>query len=282
MVDWEKVNEKPVPKIQEKIEGLGPIPSGKIEKSSSSEPAEVTALVSGAGVYRSIGLISFLKAMSIRKKSLNILVGHDLSSIVLAYYSLGFKPDYIEWKFFKFLKENRDRRVYSAEWLDSVRLMLLKDLEKFNIEDGKITLLIPIWNESENKVEYLKRGSLEKALMANIDPYNRMKIKVGPAYAKSFLPERVLKTLGVNKIIALDFLSEKLRWKMGDGYLNGTFQKAASIQKKAKVLVEKVKYIEFPLSEFYLDDAAKLPDIVHKSKKFVRSLPELFGESEKL
>lgn len=287
VVDWEKINEKPIPKIEEKESGVGPLLPDEMsvtreQNQPNKKPAEITSLVAGPGVYRSIGLISVLKKLKEYEKDPNILVGHGLSSVILAYYSLGYKTDYIEWKFFKFFKEIGEEKVFSESWLKSVEETLLSEFKESNIEDGKITLLIPVYNNMKKEVEFLKRGPLVRALLANLDPLNNLDGKYGPGYTQSFIPAKELYSLGVNTIMAFDFLGKSLQWKMGNGFLNGTFQKVAILQQKEANFDKNIKYIKFPLDEFYLDDPTKLPDIVHESKRFVRKLPEKLGEKESI
>ena len=284
-VNYDNSPVKSVPKIEEQPVNVavGPVPlKGQENIIKERKEKAVLAMVLGAGLYRSIAVVPLLKKLKENAVDPIVIMGHGLSAVMAAYYSFGYKPDYIEWKFFKFFNELENEKPFTSKWLKLLDTKLLADLADKNIEDGKITLLLPLWKSEKNKVVFLKRGNLRKALLASVDPYNKLNLLYKPAYTHGVVPLKELKDLGVTKVLSVDYLSSGISWKRGDGFLNGTYQKAASIQNKEKEKLKNNIWLTFPLKEFALDDVSTLSDLVHKSRSYSNEAIELIKKEEKL
>lgn len=281
-VDINQGQDKSVPKIEEKpISQLGPKPLD--EHITLQRPAEDTpspsAIILGPGVYRTISHISLLRELNEEGEKPNVILGHGLASIIAAYYAYGYKPDYIEWKFFKFFNELDGEIPFSKEWIEFAKKFLIKELEGKRIEGGKLTLIIPVWNESLNKVVYLKRGDLHSALVANIDHKGILSKHLKPAFTYGIFDKDLLINLGIKRIYAVDLLTEGISWKRGDGFFNGVYEKGASLTLKEENKFKEL--IKFNLKDFKVDDLSRIADLVYLTKNQSKEKVKLFKKEEK-
>lgn len=284
-VDIKDHKERSVPKISEKTEQspFGPLPvdaSGRQFKAVPKKSKGPSALMISAGLYRSVSAISLFRELKVIDKVPPVLIGHGLSAVVVAYFAFGYQADFIEWKFFQFVEKVKNKKPFSEDWNELFASVLLKEIESKNIEEAQLTLVIPVWNKVKRKIEYLKRGSLKNALMANINYYGRQETIFEPAMSYGFIDTKFLKSLGINKVYALDLLSSGISWKSGDGLLNGSFQKAASIIRTEKDLLNTI--INYPISSYELDDPTKLADLIFLSKDLAKKNLIEFTKEEEL
>tara|TARA_Y100000768_G_C23991017_1_gene693008 strand:- start:1704 stop:2678 length:975 start_codon:yes stop_codon:yes gene_type:complete len=271
VVDWNSSNERVVPKIEEKAtqSGLyGPVASEEPTQVISNDTVVPMALILGPGGYRALGYLSLLKELKLRNEKPHLLMGHGMGAIVASYFAFGYKSDYIEWKFFKFTKKAKDLEIYSEAWLEVVREVLIDDLLGKKIEEGRLTLMIPVFSKKLGKVTYLKRGQLTEALMANVDLLDHISSEYEPAFYQEILSPQALTDLGIGKVMVVNLLKDGINWKKGRGLLNGYFQKTSQlldeVQFKEKVIME------YSLGRYPLDDLSGVADLLYKSKELSR------------
>ncbi|MCR9203829.1 MAG: hypothetical protein NXH75_04570 [Halobacteriovoraceae bacterium] len=281
-IDLNQGDLAPVPKIEEnKTENVGPAPKENesfIDKKSKVTEVLPKAIILGPGVYRTISHISLLRELNVQGEKPNLILGHGLAAIISAYYAFGYKPDYIEWKFFKFFNEIDDERLFSKNWLEKAKKYLLNELEGKRIEGGKLTLVVPVWNEKTNSVKYLIRGNLTEALVANLDHKGFMNKDLRPAFPYGIFDKNQLESLGIKKFYVVDLLSEGISWSRGDGFYNGIFEKGAYQTAKAEDGIN--GFIKYDLKDFKIDDLTRLADLVYLSKKQSRVKLKIFKEEE--
>lgn len=268
-VDLNLKNITTKPKIlSNKSDSLGPISDSDFDNLTHQDlkkRLEPIALVLGPGLYRTIAHIPLLTELDRIGRTPNLVLGHGLAAIVAAYYSLGYTPAFIEWKFFKLFKDLSKEEVFEDSWYESISKILLKELKSKRIEDGKLTLVIPVWNEKTRKVIYLKRGDLVSALIGNLNYAGRLDTKYQPAFTHEILDKKILKKMGINKLILADLLLSGISWRQGSGLLTGLYKKAA--YRISQLEMSKNEIIEFDLKEFKMDDIGEVANIVYESKR---------------
>lgn len=281
-VDLTGVDQKPIPKIIETSTGqVGPAPLGPVQMEAKVSDKETIprAIVLGAGGYRAIGHVSFLQELNLKNLKPQVILGHGLSSVIAAFYAFGFAPDYIEWKFFKFLNSLEDEEIFSKNWLEKVKTELLKDLKGKRIEEGNLTLLIPVKNRKTGKILFVKRGLLTPLLIANLDHKGIYSKKYEPAFKDDLFSKRSLKNIGIKEVIAVDLVSKGITWVKGSGYLNGIFEKAATVSLKSEQKADIM--LSYELEKFALDDKASVADLVFKAKELARKNVKELLEKER-
>jgi len=283
-VDIRETSIRSVPKISKKrsLEAFGPLPESPSDlvvdqKTTANGPS---ALVLSAGGYRAISTISLLRELKIIDKVPPVLLSHGLSAVVASYFAFGFEADFIEWKFFQFFEKVKDLKPYTREWAAVFEEVLIQEIEKENIEAAKLTLIIPVWNVVKRKAEFIKRGPLKEALMANINFFGILQDQNRPAVGYMLIDKPLLTSLGIKKIYVLDLLTSGISWKTGNGLLNGFFQRGASVILNEKSNVDVI--IEFPVSEFELDDLTRMADLIFLSKALAKTHLSEFTKEEDL
>ena len=271
VVDWNVKKDRVVPKIDEEAtlgNEYGPV-SRDNEQDKVIEKAELPmALLLGPGGYRTLSYLSLLKELHLRGETPHVLIGHGLGAVMAAYYAFGYKPDYIEWKIFKFTKKAENIEIYSDDWLELVEEELIDDLIGKKIEQGKLTLVIPVYDKKLGKVVYLKRGKLNDFLMVNIDLLNKRTSPYSTAFHTEVINKKILNDLGVGRIMIIDLLKNGINWKKGRGLLNGYFQKSAQLIDELKI--ENKIIMEYPLGKYPIDDLEDSAGLLYKSKAISR------------
>ncbi len=273
VVDWNVENDRVVPKIEEGApheNEYGPTSSeapNKVKKKIENELP--MALMLGPGGYRTLSYLSLLKELHLRGETPHVIIGHGLGAVLAAYYAFGYKPDYIEWKLFKFTKKAKDAEIYTKEWLNLVEEFLIDDLVGKKIEQGKLTLVIPVYSRTDKTVRFLKRGDLKDTLMANVDLLSVRSLAYRPAFYTERISKKILKELGIGKIMIVDLLVDGINWKKGKGLLNGHYQKAAQLTKDLKI--EDKIMITYPLGKYPIDDLSGVADLLYRSKQLSRN-----------
>lgn len=269
IVDWSKDERKPLPEIKSQDNSsVGPVPNFEVLTKSNETKALPVAMILGPGLYRTLSYISLLKELEISGHGPHFIMGHGLAAVIAAYYAFGYKADFIEWKFFKFINEAKEEIVFSREWVDIARKVLIKELEGKRIEEGLLTLAVPIYNYKKKEIKFLRRGDLSTALIANLDHKNNYQTEFGPAFPYSIYDKLQLEDLGLKRVLFLDSLSAGITWVRGDGLLNGLYEKGASISIENFSNFDFV--VKFPLKGFKLDSDKRVPDLVFQSKKIAK------------
>lgn len=271
-VDWTKVDQKPVPKIEDLSQiQVGPSPLDPITTKAPQDGDKQQgpiALILGPGGYRVLSHISLLKEFNLKDQKPQVIVGHGLASVIAAYYAFGYAPDYIEWKFFKFINALEDEKIFSAAWLKQVKASLLEELKNKRIEEGSLTLIVPIKDRVTGKLRYKKRGPLLPALMANLDHRGHFSKKSEPAFTSDLFNRKSLRNIGIEKVIAIDLVTSGISWVQGSGFLNGVYEKGATAALKSREKADIM--MTYQLDKFALDDRSKIADLVFISKNQAR------------
>lgn len=286
-VDWTKSEDRAIPKIEKQSYGNEYGPSfdkdekAQVKKDTVKQKHKSLALILGAGGYRSIGHISLLKEISMSDESdlkPNVIVGHGLSAVIASYYAFGYNPDYIEWKFFGFIRKVKDLEIFSSDWLNLYKSELVNELKNKKIEDSELTLILPVYSNTLKKLKYLKRGDLYNALLANVTIVKKAPLTA--AFPYSFVNKGLLKEIGIENIIGVDLLSHGIKWKAGNGRINGLFEKAASqyLRNKESLFAR----TSYPLQEYNLDDTSLISKIVFISKEHSKSFIEAYKDKKTL
>lgn len=269
IVDWSKDDSRSLPEIKNQDNSsVGPVPNFEVIGKSSKTEALPVAMILGPGLYRSLSYISLLKELEISGNGPHFIMGHGLASVIAAYYAFGYKADFIEWKFFKFINEAKEEIVFSKEWVNIARKVLIKELEGRRIEEGVLTLAVPVYSFKKKEVQFLRRGDLSTALIANLDLKNNYQVNLGSAFPHKIYNKAQLEDLGLRRVLLIDSLSAGISWSRGDGLLNGIYEKGASVSMESFSSFDLV--VKLPLKEFKLDSDKKVPDLVFKSKKIAK------------
>jgi len=277
VVDWSAEKQRVVPKIDEISPAgneYGPISQKSFQENNSDKKKQKDAteqpmaLLLGPGGYRTLSYLSLLKELHLRGETPHVIIGHGLASVLAAYYAFGYKPDYIEWKLFKFTKKVKDLDIYSEKWLEEVESSLIDDLASKKIEQGQLTLIVPVYSKMKRKVMYLKRGSLKEALMANVDLLEKRASAYRPGFYTEIIKKDILNDLGLGKVIIVDLLKDGINWKKGSGLLNGYFQKSSLLMNTIES-IESISFV-YPVGKYPIDDLSDSADLMYKSKEVSR------------
>lgn len=266
VVSFEKESKSgSTPKISSEEQNIISVGPGVVDSNLNSSPSrKVIGLFLGPGINRTIGHAVAVRAIFEKGIKFNMISGTGLGAVVAAYLAMGHTPEVIEWKFHKFFLKIKNKRPFSAEWLDQVNKSLLGDFENLQIQSTKLTLIIPVYNYSEGKIEYARRGSLREKLLQNLQ-LEKSKGKYISVLTKSPISFQNLRGFGMQIIIAIDALSEKVNFIKKEDFLIGIFGKLAS----AKPTTEPDITYKLPSSNFSLDSIDELPEYLRETYLFM-------------
>lgn len=229
----------------------------KEAETNSNEQEEELAkytIVFGPGLYLTGGYLPIIRKIEASHDRILTLTGHGLGAYFAAMIAFGFRADYIEWNYYKFLENVKSLRPFKSRWKKEFRETLLKDLIGKQIEDAKVGLLLPMYSVAEKKVKWVEKGSIEQVLLANIE-FESHRSKLIAAFPWEFISPFLFRNRGESKFLAILSVYESPRFKRPDGFLNGVYTKAVSNFLKTQDLFEKV--FKLPIAQYEIDAPSK-------------------------
>jgi len=264
-------NQKAPPTIGSESEvsavGVGPKPIGANLVGVNEDNPSVWALVLSPGLNRVICHAVAVRALYEKGIKFNIITGSGMGAIVAAYLAEGTTPEIIEWRFHKFFQKSEGMKPFSKNWIERVEKDLLKDFEGKKIQNTKITLLLPVYNELEKKVNYLRRGDLHKGLLENVSLRAKALGKANSVIAYDKVDSSMLIGVGAQKIVEIDALGKKVKFEGSADYLFGIYGRLSSVKKEQR---ENYFIMELPVSDFSLDSTKDLPEFLRMSYLYAR------------
>lgn len=271
VVDLEKENkEKYSPKIASDgnlINGVGPGLGGTSLNSIGKGKRKVWGLVLGPGLNRVICHAVAVRALKEKGVTFNVITGSGMSAIVAAFLAKGTTPEIIEWRFHKFFQNSKDLKPFSSEWLNQVKKDLLFDFKGQKIQSLKYTLVLPVLNKVERKIEFVRRGDLHGKLLENISLSSGTSGYSSPLLKSDFKDYEIRK-FGVQKVVKLNVLASKVNFEKNEDYLFGIYSR---LSKKPAEGSQKSDYLmTLPIDGFSLDSIRNLPEFLRVSYLFSR------------
>lgn len=227
------------------------------------ERQPVIALILGPGINRVLGHIALLKSFRKFKVPWHVISGEGLSSIIASYTAMGETPEKIEWLFYKFFNETKNVKPYSIVWMNKVESIFLNNIEKKKLENLKFSTVIPIYDRRTKEVFYKKKGSLTNALRSSLYLNNMgEKRKYSSSIPWEVFNSSPYNSMGVDLLIGIDVIGDKLIFEKEDEFLIGVFGKVSG-----RVDIEKNKldlYFKLPMSSMPLDSLTNAPSTLQE------------------
>lgn len=224
------------------------------------------ALIFGPGLNRTAGYSAFLKELKKQNISAQMVSGSGMGAILAAYYAAGETPQKIEWLFFKFFNETRGKRPYSRSWLKSVEDVFLKKFQNTQIEDLKISLVIPVLQKNPAMIKNFNKGNIFQLLKAQFIFSKKGKEPFVSPLEKQVFNGVWMRNQGAEIVIGVDALGKTLLFEEDDGDLKEQYSRISKIIKKDKNYLD--LFFTLPLSNMPLDGEKKLPEALQKTKEY--------------
>ena len=240
---------------------------------SNTTQKKVWGIYLGPGINRTIGHAMALRALNEKGISFNMFSGSGLGAVVASYLAMGLTPEVIEWRFHKFFLKIKDKRPFSTEWLAQVNKSLLGDFENLQIQSTKLTLIIPVYNFNDKKIEYARRGNLKEKILENLQ-LEKAKGKYISVLTKEQVSFQKLRELGMQVIVSVDALSGKVSFSKQEDYLVGIFGKWSAGKSEAPADFS----FSLPPSGFSLDSIDELPEYLRATYLYMQTSSKSLGE----
>lgn len=240
---------------------------------SNTIQKKVWGIYLGPGINRSIGHAMALRALNEKGISFNMFSGSGLGAVVASYLAMGLTPEVIEWRFHKFFLKIKDKRPFSTEWLAQVNKSLLGDFENLQIQSTKLTLIIPVYNFNDKKIEYARRGNLKEKILENLQ-LEKAKGKYISVLTKEQVSFQKLRELGMQVIVSVDALSGKVSFSKQEDYLVGIFGKWSAGKSETPADFS----FSLPPSGFSLDSIDELPEYLRATYLYMQTSSKSLGE----
>ncbi|RLA65107.1 MAG: hypothetical protein DRQ88_02370 [Epsilonproteobacteria bacterium] len=255
---------KAKPKIKDG--SYGPEYTSRGIDSSEDQKEPVLALVLGPGLNRTLGHAYFLKSLLRNSINIRIISGTGMGAVIASYFASGKSPEKIEWLFYNFLNEVKGKRAFSPQWKSALEDKLLRDFTNIGIQELDITLVIPVFNKINFKIENLKRGSLHSALKAQFRFYHsKMKESLSTPLQWIVYNGKSLRGLGADIVIGVDVLADKIELQVEDGFLYGHYGKMIGKIKKERKDLDLL--FALPFADVPLDSEKNLPKNIQLMRK---------------
>lgn len=184
---------------------------------------QVSALVLGPGLYNVAAHVAILNEVEKIEPKPRIISGLGMGAWIAALHAFGQTPQLIEWKLFKFYSEAEDLKPFSTEWKKLLEQKLLSDLKGADIGQAKLILLLPVYDTSERRVRYLKKGSLSEILLANVTTLSETKGQYSTPIEWKYFSRGDLDQVAPDFVLGMDVLDQDVRFERPNDYLMGIF-----------------------------------------------------------
>ncbi len=241
-------------------------PNSGNTNSINAPKKKVWGLFLGPGINRTIGHAVAVRAIHEKEIKFNMISGTGLGAVVAAYLAMELTPEVIEWKFHKFFLKIKNKRPYSTEWLTQVKKSLLADFENLQIQSTKLTLIIPVYSYSDNKIEYARRGNLKEKILENLQ-LEKAKGKYISVLTNKSVSFQKLRELGMQVIVSIDALSGKVKFLKQEDFLIGIFGKLAAAKSESTADFN----FKLPSSGFSLDSIDELPEYLRATYLYMQT-----------
>lgn len=253
---------------------IGPISSdienGRLKTSSN---VKVWGLNLSPGLSRVICQAVAARALFEKGIKFSVYSGAGMGAIVAAYLAEGTTPEIIEWKFHKFFQKTKDFRVFSDKWLERVEKDLLIEFKGKKIQNTRFTLLIPVYNSEERRIEFIRRGNLYDKLLINVTLNKNSTTKyINPIFAGE-IKTNDFRKLGVQKLVSINTLGKKISFSKNEDFLFGIYGKLASAYVMNSGIKDEYNLV-LKLDNLNLDSSENLPEYLRSTYLYVRDHSE--------
>lgn len=260
---------------------IGPAPTGDdLQNAKAQKNLPVLAVNFGPGLYRTFVYPRILKSFEDNGIKIKMLTGMGFGAVIATYYALGYTPEKIQWKIFKFLKKAKSKRVLSTSWMSSFKEEFIHPLKGLRLENTKRKLILPLYDKKKGKLIYFSRGSLPRILKGNLYFSGRKGVRYTTAFEWSYFNKTALVKGGADHVFNLNVLDDSLDFIQGSGLLVGIFSKFVGKRHDA-TLDDTITY-EIKSARFKLDStkelAAALRDAYSEGIEISESLQERLKE----
>lgn len=223
----------PEVKSDQLVDSYGPTPNVVIATSSdlnNKKTSKVLGLYLGPGGHRVLGHLSVMKILEERNLRPSVYVGTGLSAIVLAQYLSGIKLNKIEWNFYRFFNSlGRKDEPWSHSWISKVKEFLIDPIKAKKIQDLERILLVPLYDVNKKSVVLVRKGPLDKILMANLNTLQVDSVSYITAVGRKFSLGSIRKNFDVTEIWGVDVLGDHFEFdEYSSGFLTGLYGRAIS------------------------------------------------------
>lgn len=198
------------------------------------------ALVFMPSYNNSFMYLHFLKAMEQRNIKPSIISGFGQGALVGSLYSKFHKVSSLEWFMFKTIQkvESTDPSTWNKEFT----LMAISELSQFDISASKPTLVLPLFDSRQDRVELMKKGNISSALrLTTLMDSSREGYLA--AWIKSVDITKMLRELGVDKVIYITAFGKKVNFEKTSDYYLGVYGSYLSVQNNIQLDSKNVKFI---------------------------------------
>lgn len=233
----------------------------------SLETKKVWGLILGPGINRVICHAVAIRALHEKGIRFNVIVGTGMGAVIAAYLAVGTTPEIIEWKFHKFFQKSKDLKVFSSDWIDLVKSELIKDFIGIKIQNTKLTLILPMLDNLENKVTLTRRGDLAARLLENLHLLRSKKEKFSSSLKNGYFNFDGLRKIGIDKLVYFNVLGNRVVFSESEDYLFGLFGKLAA---NTINLSEYDYQFNLPVESMTLDSTNKAASYIRNTYLFMR------------
>jgi hypothetical protein len=224
------------------------------------------ALILGPGLNRSVGHCAFLK--NLKNFKIGLISGSGMGAIVAAHFAAGKTAQKIEWLFYNFFNETKGDKPLSHHWTVSLDKIFLNEFKKTFIQDLKIHLVVPVFDQKSSKVVSFDQGNLYTLLKAQFNYWPKKQDPFSTPLGRQIYNPKDLRRLGGDIIIGVDVLGKRATFEVKDDFFEGFYNKILSVTKNERSTMD--LFFSLPFEEVPLDSQTKMAEALARSKRTAR------------
>jgi hypothetical protein len=219
------------PKVETGIEGEDIYgPSAEItndEKEVLSQKQAIVALDFSPALYHSLSYLKLISDLEKKKVNISVVISSGFSAIIAALYGKYKSANRLDWKAYALIKKlEKENKVYSTSWLKTVEIFLKEEFQDIRLEQLKLLVVIPTYDEKNNKLVLKHTGPVVEAIMSSLRIQNsRESFLLNPSI-EYFGKE---KSFGVDKVFRVSAFPRNFKLETTSGFVLGIYSKLAGL-----------------------------------------------------
>lgn len=268
------------PKVETGVEGEDVYgPSAENTPVLSSTPIEKQAIVAldlSPALYQSFSYLKMFSDLEKKKININIIISSGFSAIIAALYAKYKSANRLDWSGYALIRKlEKEKKVFSSSWLKTIELFLKEEFKETGLEQLKVLIAIPTFDEEKNEIILKHTGSIVEAIMDSLRfQRSRESFLLNPS--KSYFGKE--KLFGADKVFRVTSFPKKFKLRTPSGFVLGVYSKLAGF-----IHYQTNSYMDLSSEKFlYLDEIPNISDLMSSvsgpsdiiSSKILKSLQE--------
>jgi len=151
-----------------------------VAKSKLTQATKVLGVFLTGGTYRAFAYPEVLNEFDKSAIKVHLISGYEMGALVAALFAKYGSAREIEWRIFKLRNELKESTPFSKDWMKSLSKFIESVFGNDGIQDYKVVLALPVYDNVNKKFNFIKRGIVAVSLKDHFNYFYNSLTKDSP------------------------------------------------------------------------------------------------------